>query len=862
MSAVSMSSVTEKQILSSWLRTGLVLALVAAPAFAQRDPLFKTEILPVLEKNCVSCHGQKQKMAKLDLSSFAGMMEGSASGPVIAPGKPERSLMWKLIENDQMPQGGKLSVADKQLIKSYIQYGRFPIAPPETEEQMRAKELAKISQADREWWSFKKPVKYPVPTVASKDQMRTPIDAFILAQLEKKGWKMQPEADRVTLIRRASFDLTGLLPTPAEVKAFVEDKSPNAWEKVVDRLLASPHYGEQWGRHWLDVAGYSDSRGDAGDSDREVSWKYRDYVIHAMNQNKPINRFIMEQLAGDQMVNYKHLSIPTADQIEPLIATGFMRTTADITDNQTIYEVDKYFDAQQKAMETSLTGLLGVTIQCARCHDHKFDPLLQRDYYKLMAMYTPVWDPENWLPADLNHGPWPSRMVLDMDEATRSSWIKDVTSNDSKALRRMDDLLEATYQKFRAEVKAGRDMSDEAKRLQMRKDIEADPDLEVDRNAPKDGISDQEMEKRFPELSKWKDEIQAKRYARRNASKVPANYIEASWDISKTPSATYILARGNYLAPGAEVQPGLPVVLDNPQKPLVFEDPAKHPEWNGTNRRLTLAKWMVSPENPLVPRVFVNRVWQWHFGEGIVRSVDDFGRQGSKPTHPELLDYLAISFQEHNWDLKWLNKQIMMSQAYRQASAEVPQYLAADPGDKLLWRKAPMRLEAETIRDSMLKVSHQLNERMFGKQEPIRRGPDGQWIEDPQGAGQTRRSMYLAQTRTRSVAFLHAFDCPDMTSDNQPERFRSSLPTQSLALMNNPLIMRTTKAFAQEVIEKSNNNVDAAVSIAYNEAFNRPPTQREQEIAKKTIASETDPKEGLRLFIQAMFGSNNFLYSY
>jgi hypothetical protein len=283
---------------------------------------------------------------------------------------------------------------------------------------------------------------------------------------------MEPEADRVTLIRRAYFDLTGLPPAPADVKTFVEDKSPNAWEKVIDHLLASRHYGEQWGRHWLDVAGYSDSRGDAGDSDREVAWKYRDYVIHALNENKPINRFLVEQMAGGQLVNYKPGTQPTAGQVEPLIATGFLRTTADITDNQTIYEVDKYFDAQKKAMETSLSAVMGLTIQCARCHDHKFDPILQRDYYKMMAVY------------------------------------------------------------------------------------------------------------------------------------------QAAWDVSKTPSATYVLARGNYLSPGAEVQPGIPVVLDNPQHPFQFPDPAKHPEWNGTNGRLILAKWMVSPENPLVSRVFVNRVWQ------------------------------------------------------------------------------------------------------------------------------------------------------------------------------------------------------------------------------------------------------------
>jgi len=853
----------EKSVFPLWRVGAIGLTLAAIPAFGQRAPLFKSEIEPVLEKNCVACHGPQQKMAGLDLSSFAGMMQGSSSGPVIAPGKPERSLLWKMIENDQMPQGGKLNTADKQLIQAYIAQGRFPVQPAESEAEIQKREAAKITAENRNWWSFKKPVKLPPPVVANKDQARTAIDNFVLARLEKKGWKMEPEADRVTLIRRAYFDLTGLTPTMSEVKAFVEDKSDNAWEKVVDYLLASPHYGEQWGRHWLDVAGYSDSRGDAGDSDREAVWKYRDYVIHAFNNNKPINRFLVEQMAGDQLVNFKPGAVPTPDQVEPLTATGFLRTTADITDNQTIYEVDKYFDAQQKAMETSLTAVMGVTIQCARCHDHKFDPFLQKDYYKLMSIYQAVWDPENWLAGDLNFGPWPSRMVLNMDESSRAAWIKDVTSNDSKALRHLDDLLEATYQRYRAELKAGRDISNEAKRLEIRKEIEADPDLEVDRNVQKDFVTDQELEKRYPELAQWKDDIQVKRANRKTPSKIPPNYIEAAWDVSKTPSATYVLARGNYLAPGAEVQPGIPLVLDNPEHALQFPDPQKHPEWNGTNRRLILANWMTSSENPLVPRVFVNRVWQWHFGEGIVRSVDDFGSQGSKPTNPELLDYLAVSFQEHHWDLKWLNKEIMMSQVYRQASAEVPQYLTADPSDKLLWRKAPLRLEAETIRDSMLEVSGLLNNEMFGKQEPIKRGPDGQWMEDDKkGAGQSRRSIYLAQTRTRWVNFLHVLDCPDMTSDHQDERFRSSLPTQSLALMNSQLVMRASKAFTDKILEQTANNADAAVTLAFEEMYDRPPTAREAELAKKSMTAESDPREGLRLFVQAMFGANNFLYSF
>jgi hypothetical protein len=513
-------------------------------------------------------------------------------------------------------------------------------------------------------------------------------------------------------------------------------------------------------------------------------------------------------------------------------------------------------------METSLNAVTGLTIGCARCHDHKFDPILQKDYYKLTAIYQAVWDPENWLAGNLKYGPWPSRTILDMEPAQREAWIKDVTSSGYKAVRRLEDLLEATYQVYRAELKAGRELS-EAKRAQMRKDIESDPDLDVNRNVPKDFITDQELEKRYPELAKWKDEVAAKRAARRGQSKINPNFIEAAWDVSKTPSPTYILLRGNYLAPGAEVKAGIPLVLDSPQKPLKFDEPSEHPEWNHTGRRLTLASWMVAPENPLVSRVFVNRVWQWHFGEGIVRSVDDFGVQGTKPTHPELLDYIAVTFQEHNWDLKWLTKQIMMSQVYRQSSTEAADRMMADPSNKLLWRKAPLRLEAETIRDSMLKVSGLLNDQMFGPPERVKRGADGQWVEDDSRKGNpNRRSMYLQQTRTRPVTFLHVFDAPDMTSDNQSQRFRSALPIQSLALMNSPLMMRVSSAFAQQLLEQTKGSAEEAIMHAFDTAYGRRPSPQELLIARKSIAEESDPKEGLRLFLQAMMGANDFLYSY
>ena len=834
-----------------FLRKPLLL-LVACVLHAQRAPLFKDEVLPVLEKSCTSCHNSERKMGGLDLSTFTGMMNGGSSGPVIAPGKPQRSLLWMQVDSGKMPMGGKLSAANKQLLAAYIEHGRFPAQ--DLEAATLAREASRITPEARQWWAFRKPVKPATPGAS--------IDTFVLAKLHEKGWSLRSEADRVTLLRRATFDLTGLPPTTAEAKAFLEDKSPQAYEKLIDRLLASPRYGEHWGRHWLDIAGYSDSLGDAGDVERETSWKYRDYVVRAFNANKPVDRFLLEQFAGDQLTNYKPGTRPTPEQREALIATGFLRTIADITDNQTIYEVDKYFDALQKTVETSLSATMGLSIGCARCHDHKFDPILQRDYYRLTAAYQATWDPENWLAASVKYGPWPSRMVVDMPADQREAWVKDVTSTDAKAIRRLEDLLEATYQRYRKEATEGHDMS-KARRAELRNIIEADPDLEIDRNPDRAALPDAELDKRYPELPNYKQELADKRANRKKKQfAADPNYIEAAFDVSKTPSPTYMLLRGNYLAPGAEVKPGLPAVLDDPAKPFVFPDAAAHPEWNHTGRRLALAQWLVGRDHPLTARVFVNRVWQFHFGEGIVRSVDDFGVQGEKPTHPELLDYLAVKFQEDGWDLKRLHKQIMLSQVYRQASTEVPEYLAADPSAKLLWRKPPLRLEAEALRDGMLQLSGLLNQQMGGKPVAIRRGADGQWVEDLDKEGANRRSLYLVQTRTRPVTFLHAFDAPTMTADNQTQRFRSALPVQSLALLNGPLVLRTTKAWAAQLLEQTKGDMDAAIDRAFEIAYTRPPSPRERAIAKAATVNAGDKAEALRLLLQAILGANDFLYSF
>lgn len=829
-----------------------LLSWAAVSLHGQRAPLFSSEIQPVFERSCVKCHGPAQKMAGLDLSSFAGVMAGGSGGRAIIPGRPDRSLLWQMIDQGKMPLNGTISPGDKQLIRTYIEQGRFPAG----DAVAASRQSARITAQARNWWAFQKPVN---PTVPQNGEAN-PIDAFIVAKLAERRWELGPQADRLTLIRRASLDLLGLPPSPGEVKAFLDDASPNGYERLLDRLLASPHYGERYGRHWLDVAGYSDSIGDASDREREAAWKYRDYVIRAFNNNKPFDRFLVEQLAGDQLVNYDPSTRPTAAQVEAVTATGFTRMTADITDNQTIYQVDKYFDALQKSTETSLKAVLGLTIGCARCHDHKFDPILQHDYYKLTAVFQAAFDPENWLVSNLSYGPWPSRMVLDIDSEKRHAWIESVASEAAKKLRRDRQELAATYRAYREATVEGKELTSEL-RESIARQIAAATDLEPDPNLPDPGPSDAMLDARFPELASRRADIKSRR-ERDSGARIDPNYIMALWDVSKTPSPTYLLQRGSYLAPGEAVEPGILAVLDDPARPFVFPDPKQHPEWHHTGRRLTLARWLTERDHPLTARVFVNRIWRYHFGEGLVRSIEDFGIQGERPTHPELLDWLAVNFIERGWDIKWLNKTIMMSATYRQSSAEDPAKLASDPSNRLLWRKSPLRLEAEVIRDSMLQVSGLLDREMYGKQEPLRRSSDGQWVEDGGKGRANRRSIYLSSARTRPQGFLRAFDCPDMTSDSQAERFRSALPTQSLALLNNPLMGHVSKAFTDRLLEKTSGNIEAALPLAFELAYSRPPSEEELAFARAMLANPADGKRAFRLFVQGLLAANDFLYAF
>ncbi len=775
------------------------------------------------------CHGlAKPVTAGLDLRTLAGVMAGGVGGAVVVPGNPDASRLWMLVRDGKMPVGGVVTDEEKQLIREWIEKGQFPSA-----DQARAeKRNEKINDKAREWWSFKKPVKPPVPAVRNAAKARNPIDAFVLQKLEDKKWTFNPEADKRTLVRRVYLDLLGLPPTPEQLNEFLSDTKPDAYARLIDRLLESPHYGEQWGRRWLDVAGYSDSIGNSTDEVRTLAWRYRDWVIRALNQDKPYNEFLMEQFAGDQIVNYNYDTKPRPEDIDKLTATGFLRVAPDYGDQQPIYQVDKYYDALQATMETSLKATIGIQLACARCHDHKFDPILQEDYYKFIAAFQPSLDPEKWIPATaFSYGTWPARHMLNIEPADREKWIASIKKEYSD-VRRMRGQVTSAYAKYRKQAGASND-ADSA-----------------------DASNDSELEKQYPELAKLAAEQKAHQ---EGYESLDAQRIWGLWDVSKNPSPTRILIRGNYMQPGDPVEPGIFAVLDDPKNP--WRAPEPKPEWNHTGRRLALAQWLTKPDHPLTTRVIVNRIWQYHFGEGIVSTPDDWGSQGARPTHPELLDYLATSFVENGWSLKWLHRQILLSNAYRQSSAEDPAKLAVDPTNKLLWRKAPARLDAEAIRDAILTATGRLDTRLFGPPIPVKKGPDGQFVVDENHEGARRRSIYVLTRKSSPQSFLLAFDQPTMDAGNMPVRFRSALPVQSLAMMNNPFVIQSSKTLAERIAKEGGAGIEPRVRRAYELVYARPPRPEELKVIHAALEGKEKDESAWRVFCQALLGTSEFLYS-
>jgi len=697
-----------------------------------------------------------------------------------------------------------------------------------------------FTQAQRRWWAFQPVAKPVVPAVQQKTWGANEIDSFVLAALEAKGLKPNPRADKVTLLRRVSLDLTGLPPTPEEVQAFVADNSPQAWQKVVDRLLASPHYGERWARHWLDLARYADSEGFKADETRPNIWRYRDYVIQSMNADKPYDRFIKEQIAGDEL----YPNDPAA-----MVATGFNRHFPDE------YNARNLMQRRQELLQdvTDVVGstFLGLTYGCAKCHDHKFDPILHKDYYRLQAFFA-----NTRIDDDLSLAAPEVRKEWQVKRAAWEEKTKDIRAAMSKIVQpQLKIMWDDGFEKFPPEIQdAVMTAAEKRTPFQWQMYYKAKPQLVY---------SEEDAAKKLRgEPAKQYKALQAQ-LAQFDAIKpVDLPVAQAMIDGDHAAPKTHVLAVGNYAVPMYEVEPGFLSILDPTPAKIV-----KPANVNSSGRRTALANWLADAKNPLSTRVIVNRVWHYHFGRGLVGTPSDFGLMGERPSHPQLLDYLTSHFVENGWSIKKLHRQILLSSTYQQSSANNELASQTDPENKLLWRYSRRRLEGETVRDSILSVSGALNAKMYGPGvfPPLPPGvvTRGGWKKDEDSSEANRRSVYVFVRRNTRYPMFEAFDMPD-THESCARRNNTVTPGQALELMNNELVFAWSKDLAKRVSNDAGMTPQARVERAYRLVYSRPP-KAEETASALAFLERQDKITGSReaSFVDLchmMLNSNEFLY--
>jgi hypothetical protein len=727
----------------------------------------------------------------------------------------------------------------------------------------------------RQHWAFRPLVSPAVPRVRQTEQVRTPIDAFVLSKLEEKGLGFAPEADRVTLARRACLDLLGVPPSPELVDAFLADDRPGAYERLIDRLLASPYCGERWGRHWLDVAGYSEiTEGDEHPTVyrvREEFWRYRDYVIRSFNADKPYDRFLTEQLAGDEMVDWRHAPRFTPEIKELLTATGFLRTSADFTTSQN-FPFERY-EVLHGTIQTITSGILGLTVACARCHNHKFDPIPQRDYYRLMALLTPAYNLDNWTQANLRYVPDVSpaeqqgidRSNAEIDRQVRALKEEEAGLRHGHAARLRERKLRSLPESIRADTRAALATPKEKRdAVQAYLAAKLGPGLQVSEDEVNKVLSADDR-KRIGDLGKRRADMERRR---RSSGK-----IQALFDVGKAPT-TYLLKRGNHLTPGPAVEPGFLGVLGNADLP---------PDIKPQERRLAFARWLTRPGTPasaLVARVLVNRVWLHHSGRGIVPTAGNFGHTGASPTHPELLDWLATEFVRSGWKIKALHRLILTSMVYRQASyrSEAIRAEALDSDNLLLWQMPLRRLDAEAIRDAILAASGALDSSAGGPSVPIEARPDGLIVVDekqlPTPTAKWRRSIYLFARRNYHLTLLSTFDTPRMAT-NCTQRTQSVVPLQALTMLNNALVWEQGRLIAQRVARAlPDAPLARQVELAFRLTLARRPTPDQTAACEALLVKQTEwfarvaPKstraqaahKALANLCRMLFNTNEFLY--
>ena len=829
--------------------------MAAAPT---PQEFFEMKVRPVLAKNCFSCH-TNSKLGGLDLSTRESLLKGGKSGPAIIPGDPAQSLLMKAVRFEdsklKMPMGGaKLKPEEIAAIETWIKEGA---TWPESPKPAVAAKGYVITPEQKAFWSFQ-PVRKP--TLPAVKNARSSIDRFILAKLDEKHLKPAPRATRTTLLRRASYDLTGLPPTPEEVDAFLADKSSNAFEKVIDRLLASPRYGERWGRFWLDVARYSDDKlNSTMDEPQKNAFRFRDWVIEAFNKDLPYDTLVKAQIAGDLL-----------DNKDLVAATGMYALSPEFQDDR---------------VDVTTRGFLGMTVACAQCHDHKYDPIPTRDFYSLMGIFTS---------SKYNEYPLAEKSVVD-EFKSRKKEHDDLTAQLKDHLKKQADQLAeilatktADYIKAIAEGKTEAPGLDKETLERWSKYLKK-PTYDYAFENPLKAKDYAGFEKKIIELNDEKKDIDEKNNIRLGGSKLRGDLSRA--DLLSLERDKYFFWRdlfGNtgvliygekkidrWLSPEwkehveslrakieaakkamPEEYPFLHAMADEPkphnekiqikgsrqnlgdEAPREFltilcnGDPKPFTKGSG---RLELAEAIVAPDNPLTARVMVNRIWLGHFGQGIVRTPDNFGVLGERPSHPELLDYLAARFMENKWSIKSMHREIMLSDAYALSTENIPANAEADPENRFVWRANVRRLEAEALRDSILYVA--------GDLDLTTGGPGVKFMDDNR-----RRTVYGYVSRRKLDPMLSLFDFPNPNSTSE-QRIPTDVPTQRLFLLNSPVMLKASEHLAAKT---------GSVPNAYRMLFGRAPSKEELKAGLDFI----DAKNTMPQYLQVLMSSNEFLYVY
>ncbi len=812
------------------IRCLFVCLLIASAARAESGKETVESAANILRTNCLACHSGALAQSNLKLDAREAALRGGKRGPALVSGDASASHLFRAVNHQAeiaMPPGAKLGEGEIATLRRWIDEGA---AWPE----------AKEAEAKPTWWSFVTPKRPAVPDL-NNSWVRSPVDAFILAKLRQENLTPAPEAEKLALLRRAHYDLTGLPPTPEQIEKFLQDSSPDAWGKVVDELLASPRYGERWGRHWLDVVRYGDTAGFEQDPHLLYAWRYRDYVIDSFNKDKPYDVFVKEQIAGDEIY---------PDDPPAMSGTGYYTVGPN---RDMLYKVEDVnrIETLTDYVDTTSSVFLGLTVGCARCHDHKFDPISQRDYHRMQAIFVALEKTQVFLQYD------PSRSY-NLAAVSRHARLREVSDQIDAILgphkKRISDGKLAVLD---PEVQAAF-AAEAPKRTPRQREL-------VEQNGSRIGAPDTEVRAALStEEKEGLHEIEVLLVS------MFSNYKDGPFspgvrDISRESPKVLVPVRGKP-GPGEDVGVGFPEVFGPPPIP---EPPL---DASTTYRRKALAEWVASPDHPLTARVMVNRVWQYHFGEGLVSTPSDFGRRGAPPSHPELLDWLATEFVANGWSMKKLHRLIMTSSVYRLSAAPPADSLRRDPNNQFLSHFSMRRLSPEEIRDSMLLASGSLNLEMGGRPvvppidkeelQGLSQGANSAWPVTADTEEHRRRSVYMFSRRTFRPSMFETFDAPDGIR-SCPRRDASTTAPQSLTLLNGGWTLEQARSLAARVSKDAGSESDR-IKLVWRHAYGRNPDAGELDQAMTFLATQQKALGSLDAALTEMargiFNTNEFLY--